>query len=285
VYAIPAGGEQQSPESRAAARKSRLFVVLWVLLTWVLFAGVLVFTILVPDTTWIGITNCAALTGWSVVLRLIEKANVKLAGIDDTKITNSEAPDAVYILGRNNSAFVLKGTRKDVKYWTTRGLRYQKATLGVPAGVWQFFTRMGSLLMLLFIFSSIPNGSTMDQVAFIILNGLAQINVLVGQRLNSACCMSELELVEKETPKTRTDIYGFLVRRFKGLEAQKAWIDASGLLPNTDEWKKWKVQALLDDGRDVNDIYEDIAKKPQPPPVAANPRSQAVSAGTGQPGP
>ena len=86
-------------------------------------------------------------------------------------------------------------------------------------------------MILLFIFSSIPNGSTMDQVAFIILNGLAQANVLVGQRLNSACCVLELELIAEETPETRTDVYGLLARRFKGLEAEKGWIDSSGMLP------------------------------------------------------
>ena len=102
-----------------------------------MFAGVLVFTIMVPNTTWVGVTNCAAFTGWSIILRLIEKANVRLARINDAKITLPEGPDAVYILGRNNSAFVLEGTRKDVKYWTVRGLRYQKSTLGVPAWVFR----------------------------------------------------------------------------------------------------------------------------------------------------
>jgi hypothetical protein len=262
VYRIPNRFQHQNATSRAGAWKYHIRITLWVLFTWFMFAGVLVFTIMVPNTTWVGITNCAAFTGWSIILRLIEKVNIRLARINDAKITLPAEPDAVYILGRTNSAFVLEGTRKDVKYWTARGLCYQKSAMGVPDWAWQYFTRLGSMLMLLFIFSSIPNGSTMDQVAFIILNGLAQVNVLVGQRLNSACCLSELELVAQETPETRTEVYGLLVRRFKGLEAEKGWIDASGMLPHTEVWEKWKTEVLKDDGRNVNEIYDNIADGP-----------------------
>jgi hypothetical protein len=262
VYGIPDSVRNENAPIRPGVRKYHILIALWVFFTWVIFAGVLVFAIMVPNTTWIGKTNCCAFTGWSILLRLIEYFNIKLAKINDRRITGPTEPDAVYILGRNNSAFVLEGTRKDIKYWTTRGLVYQKSTLGVPCWVWQGFTRLGSLLMLLFIFSSIPNASTMDQIAFIILNGLAQVNVMVGQRLNSASCLSELDLKPDalQTPETRTHVYGLLIRRYKDLEKKKSWVDASGMLPQTDVWKKWKPEVLKDDGRDAKDIYEHFDK-------------------------
>ncbi|KAF4470317.1 hypothetical protein FALBO_2797 [Fusarium albosuccineum] len=261
VYHIPDSCGGQNTVTQPATGRYQILLVLWVLFTWTAFAGIMVFTVTAPDTTWVGITNCAAFTAWSVLLRLIEMTNIQLGKVHDAKITLPEKKDAVYILGRNNSAFVLEGTRHDVKYWTTRGPVYQKRTMGVPSWVWQTFTRFGSLLMLLFIFSSIPNGSTMDQVAFIVINGMAQINVLVGQRLNSKCCLARLELDTSETPDTRTEVYGFLVRRFKELDDKNDWIDASGLLPQTKEWREWKGETKRDVRRDVNVIYNEIAHR------------------------
>lgn len=261
VYRIPDSCGGQNTVTNPAARKYQILLGLWVFFTWIAFAGVIVFTVIAPDTTWVGVANCAAFTAWSVLLRLIEMANIKLGKVNDAKITLPEKQDAVYILGRNNSAFVLEGTRRDVKYWTTRGLVYQKSTLGVPAWVWQTFTRFGSLLMLLFIFSSVPNGSTMDQVAFIVINGMAQINVLVGQRLNGKYCLAKLDLDTTETPETRTEVYGLLIRRFKTFNDKNNWIDASGLLPQTDEWKEWKKEVLRSDDPNVNKIYKDIGRR------------------------
>lgn len=114
-------------------------------------------------------------------------------------------------------------------------------------------------MMLLFIFPAIPNGSTMDQVVFIILNGLDQVNVLTGKWLNSARCIEELEPVGKESPETRTEVYGYLVRRFKNLEVTKNGVDA--MLPKTSGWKRWLNEGLKDYGRNVKDIYKDEAQR------------------------
>jgi len=139
-------------------------------------------------------------------------------------------------MGRNNSAFVLEGSHEDIKNWTTRGITYKSHTLGIPSSVWQEFTRLGSLLMLLFIFSSLRNRSTVDQVAFIILNGPVQLNVLIGQRLNSECYLAQLERLQNSQEQTRTHIYVNLIRRFKKIEHDKSWVDASCLLPKTEIW-------------------------------------------------
>jgi hypothetical protein len=40
-----------------------------------------------------------------------------------------------------------------------------------------------------------------------------------------------------------------------------AQINASNLLPQTEVWKEWKTEALKDDGRDVSDIYKEIANR------------------------
>lgn len=249
-----------------AARKYRLLVILWLLLTWIMFSGVLVFTIIGPNTTWIGVTNCTAFTGWSVILRIIERLNIRPAEIDHSKTAGPENPDAIFILGRRNSAFVLEGTRRDIKTWTVRGLQYRKSSLGVPSWAWQTFTRLGSLTMLLFIFSSIPNGSTMDQVAFVVLNSFSQVNTLVGHRLISLYNLSKLELDEEATPENRTDVNGLLCRRYKGVEASRGWIDASGILPQTDVWQAWKLEVLKDDKRDVNVLYDTLESDMRPHP-------------------
>src|SRR5437763_2532941 len=130
----------------------------------------------------------------------------------------------------------------------------------MPSSAWQGFTRLGSLLMLLFIFSSIPNGSTVDQVAFIILNGLAQLNVLIGQRLNSECCLAQLERVQNSREQTRTHIYANLIRRFKKVEVDTNWVDASGFLPKTEIWEQWKADVVLDGGKDPKQLYNEISK-------------------------
>ena len=273
VYRIPNKLAPRSASSARAARKIKAILVLWVLFTWIVFGGVLTFTIIGPNTTWVGVTNCLAFTSWSVILRLVERVNISLAKINDSKIALPDEEDAVFILGRSNSGFVLEGTRRDVKHWTARGLKYKRSTLGIPGWLWQSFTRLGSLMMILFIFSSIPNGSTMDQLAFIIMNGLAQINVIVGQMLNSASCLSELETTAVANPATRTEVYGLLTRRFKHLEEEKGWIEASGMLPQTTAWKEWKREVLKDDGRDPDQIYEQI--------VDGSPRRKDTSSTSG----
>jgi hypothetical protein len=204
------------PDSRTmqdrASYKFRMLIALWTGVTWLLFAGLLAAIYKVPGTTWVSYATCAAFTGWSIVLRLVEYVNVIPATVAESEVDAPNELDAVFVMGRSNSAFVLEGSRKDVKEWTSCGLTYRPKPWGVKASVWQGFTRMCSLMVLLFIFSAVPNGSTLDQVAFIILNAVAQLNVLVGQRLNSQCVLSRLETIEDTKVDTRTHVYAKLIR-------------------------------------------------------------------------
>lgn len=260
VYRIPNKTNPQSAASKASARWYSLCLAAWVMFTWILFGGLLVFIILDPDTTWIGSATCGAFTGWSIILRLIERMNIEPGEIP--KVTDPDEHDAIYILGRSSAAFILEGTRRDIKRWTAQGLVYKSSgAFGIPPWLWQGFTRVGSLLMLLFIFSVIPNGSTMDQVAFIIQNVLAQLNVFLGQRLNSFCCLSELESVQNLHMETRTHMYAEVVRRFNTVNTN--WIEHSGLLPKTDIWDMWRAEIVEAVDCDAKDVYSAIKQRKQ----------------------
>jgi hypothetical protein len=252
VLSIPTN---RTLQDRASA-KCRMHIALWTAATWLLFAALLVAIYKVPGTTWVSYATCGAFTGWSIILRLVEYVNVIPAKVDE--VDDPNAFDAMFIMGRSNSAFVLEGSRKDVKYWTSRGLTYRSDPLGVPTSVWQGFTRMCSLIVLLFIFSAVPNGSTLDQVAFILLNAVAQLNVLVGQRLNSRCVLSRLAKVEDTREKTRTHVYAKLIRRFRDAETEKQWVEASGMLPQTEVWKTWK-ERVVHNVEDPKALYRQIS--------------------------
>ncbi|KAF2475606.1 uncharacterized protein BDR25DRAFT_350975 [Lindgomyces ingoldianus] len=259
VFSIPPNSE--SKEGRGKTNKKwELVLHLWAATTWALFGGLLVGTVLIPGMTWISIATCTVYTGWSIVLRLTEYFNVRPAPVPRNVVTNPDLPEAVFIMGRNNSALVLEGNRKDVKDWTSRGLVYSDQPLGIPSWMWQAFTRLGSLLVLLFIFSAIPNGSTVDQVGFILLNSLAQANVLVGQWLNGEYSLSKLQKVEDTRLQTRTHIYANLIRRFKDAEQRFSWIDVSGLLPKTSAWEKWSVEVVCEENKDPKTLYKEIVR-------------------------
>jgi hypothetical protein len=66
----------------------------------------------------------------------------------------------------------------------------------IPSRYCQAFTRVGTFLVLLLIFSCVPNGPTIGQVIFIVLNILAQVNTIVGLRLNAQCYLAELHVEE-----------------------------------------------------------------------------------------
>ncbi|KAF7673544.1 hypothetical protein GT037_008159 [Alternaria burnsii] len=259
VYKIPS----DSSKSKSVNRKSQTFLALWTCATWAFFAG-LIFGICKSDqTTWVSLATCITFTGWSVMIRLIEHVNVvpSTNGLDH--VNDPNALDAVFIMGRSNSAFVLEGSRKDVKSWTSSGLIYRECPLGLPASVWQLFTRIGSLMVLLSFLTSIPNGSTADQVAFVILNIVAQANVLVGQWANSRCVLSKLSMIESiNDPQnlTRTHIYAELIRRFCQAEDVHEWVEASNMLPRTEVWDRWKVQIKEDAQKDPKKLYREISK-------------------------
>ncbi|KAM7212347.1 hypothetical protein V8F06_012283 [Rhypophila decipiens] len=254
------------PRSKFSAKRNRNntidmgkyqnLLVAWVSFTWLALGGILAFTILLPDATWIGLANVVALTGWSIILRLIEYFNVRPANLSSENIHEPDAPDAIFIMGRANSAFVLEGTRKDIKEWTSPGLVYnQGSLLGLPASIWQGFTRVGSLAQLIFIFCSIPNGSTTDQLAFIMLCALSQLNVVVGQQLNSRCRLAQLEKLVNSREETRTHVYAKLIRRFRDVQRENNWIETEAW----DEWKARVLDAKDDHGVDFKKLFSTVS--------------------------
>ena len=54
---------------------------MWIVATWIVFAGILVFIILVPNTTWISVSTCTGFTEWSILLRLVEYFNIRPARV------------------------------------------------------------------------------------------------------------------------------------------------------------------------------------------------------------
>ena len=247
------------PPQKPPCNRYNIILNVWSAVTWLIYGGILAFAILAPHTTWIGIANVTILTGWSIIVRVIEYFNVVPSKAK--KVNKPGDPDAIYILGRDNSGFVLKGSREDIKRWVTRGLIYKSYKSRIPGTtqLFQGFTRFTSLLVLLFVFSTLPNGHTMDQLAFIILNAMAQVNVLLGQWLNSVSCMSELHFEETSSCKvvTRTDVYGRLIKEFKDVNDGE-WITALDLLPKTRKWSDWKTKFLDDVDQDPKDLYNSL---------------------------
>jgi hypothetical protein len=231
-----------------------IILLVWCLATWFIYGGIVAFAVLAPNTTWVGIANVTLLTLWSIIVRLVEYVNMVPSEAKD--VDRTDGPDAIFMMGRDNSAFVLKGTRGDIKQWVTRGLIYKTDSSDTKSFL-QGVTRFTSLLVLLFIFSTLPNGHTMDQLSFILLNVVAQINVVFGQRLNSLSYIAQLGWDKNNSCKvrTRTEVWGKLIREFKTVHEKNGWIDAMDLLPRTEKWKTWKLEFLKDPNQDPKVLY------------------------------
>lgn len=67
VYQIP---DDHKATPRTKTIQTWLF--LWLVATWLIFGGIIAFTILTPKVTWVGITNVLVLTCWSITVRLVE---------------------------------------------------------------------------------------------------------------------------------------------------------------------------------------------------------------------
>ncbi|KAF3936045.1 hypothetical protein ABW20_dc0101296 [Dactylellina cionopaga] len=210
----------------------RLGTVLWVVFTWMALAGIFVGLILNQGLTWVGYANVFGFVGFSIFARLLDRYCMEDVE-DETAVPDRE--DAVFILGRRNSCFVLKGTRQSVAERTGYGVRQKEGTLAKLA---EYIMRVSSLVVILFIFLTIPNGTTWDQVAFIGINIVGQLNVMIGQNLRAHDYFSKLKLVRQEKTKKRTHVYGFLLREFK----DGKWVEESGLLPQTDAWERFRNQ-------------------------------------------
>ncbi len=278
------------------SKEMMLPVGIWAALTWLCFGGLMVLCRRVEEPTWIGVSNCVVLTAWSILIRVIELCMIKKKedgketqgaekkdqncrepkdDVEDNGGKNSEPPpqrpvvnDGVFILGTDSSGIVISGSRSDIKEWTTSRLDYDKNTLlHIRNWYWQAMIRVGTILVLVLIFSTIPNGSTIDQVAFVLLNIMGQINVFLGLQLNVNACLrgrfikttvNETSVNKEKRVTNRTQVYGYLIRYFKDAKVDSKWIRISKILPQTKVWEEWEEEILGGREGDPKDIYDEI---------------------------
>jgi hypothetical protein len=244
--------------TRLVPQRQVILTWLWVGFTWLCFAALILFCVYAPHTTWVSQATCTIFTGWSVILRLAE--HVAFVPASHTDIFHPDKTDAVFILGRDRAGILLEGRREDIKHWTSSGFVY-RGMGGLSRGIWQGLTRVGTALVLLLIFAAVPNGSTTDQLAFITLNLLGQINTLVQLRLNAMRCIASWSVETRAQPPDRTSVYAHLIRHFADLD--QAWIAKSGILPAAPAWDKWKIDILRPENREVSPktLYNKIAEE------------------------
>lgn len=246
------------PQHPGKRTRNEPLKLVWAAFTWMCMGGLIVMSTMAPKATWIGLTNCLVYTTWSIALHIVEFLMIKPSQEPDS-LCRPDDPDAIYILGRDNSAVVLSGSRKDIKAWTTRGFVYnQNAKYSMKTSLWQVFTKIGTFVVILVSFSTIPNGSTMDQVVFILLNMLGQANTLLGLWLNGRSCLDALgELPCGKQVRTWTATYAALVRFFKDVKDQN-WTDKAGLLPETAVWAEWRDRIVQEPDVDPKALYNAI---------------------------
>lgn len=214
--------------------------------TWTIFGGFLGLSMMLPSITWIGISNLSALCAWSIILRSIDRY-IWVPQKYSSSYPNRH--DAAVFLGRRNSAFVLEGSREDVSKWTGAGLSLRKSS---RASALHALSRLGTVALLIFIFCTIPNGSTQDQVLFISYNILGQANTWLGQRLHSKYSMSRLEKMKIEETKQRTHVYAALIKRCGDGE----WVDKTELLPRDKQWALWRKK-IYESKVDAKKLWEE----------------------------
>ena len=228
-------------------RSLRLFLclILWILCSWMIFCGIIASVWMSELTTWIGVSSCISLTLLSTIIRLVENRSLE---ITPPPPTAPEQQDAVIFLGRRNSCFVLEGTREDVARWTGFGLQVKS---GPRYRIGEIGIRLASLGLLVFVFTTVPNGSTWDQVAFICLNLLGLTNNVLGRFLGGSRCLASLVQTFESKVETRTHVYGFLLRHFGG----GVWVDQVDLIPKTPVWTRWKEEVVKSD-LDAKVVYQ-----------------------------
>ncbi|RDW74189.1 hypothetical protein BP5796_07631 [Coleophoma crateriformis] len=243
---------------------------LWLTLTWCWFGGLVAFWYNapfgdLPPGTWKGITNISVLTGWSIIVRTIELVMVEAlekANEPDSNSKDATTPGGIFFLGKRNSGLVILGTRQAIKLWTSSRLEYDEGTTySILNRHVQIFIRIGTILVLLLVFVTVPNGSTTDQLVFILLNILGQANVFLGIRLNARSCKGQLDEQtalndKKGVVKYRTQVYGYLIREFDGKDADPGWIDKSEMLPKTNVWEEFQTAVIKDKVTDPKVIYD-----------------------------
>ena len=92
------------------------------------------------------------------------------------------------------------------------------------------------------------------------VNALAQSNVVIGRRLNGNLCFSKLVSIVMPKMRTRTHIYGKLIKYFKDVEKSISWVKNAGLLPNTEVWIEWSQRIVDGDQMDAKQLYKAVVK-------------------------
>lgn len=266
VYEIPEDQKHHSPSKMG-------LMMLWLAFTWFCLAGfgLLLFaaprTGILPPGTWIGGLNIGILTGWSILVRVIEY--FMITGIIDKKLAddthNNKDPDGIIMMGPGGkSGLVVTGGRQDIKHWTTTTLDYdQGQTFHIRNRCWHALIRFGTGAVLLMVFTTIPNASTTDQMVFVLFNILGQANVFVGLQMCFTKHMEDLQEAETRTDvQNRTQIWGSFVRHFRdtkaGVGVDSGWVEKSDILPRTSVWKEWNAR-LPDWKEDPYALYQQLA--------------------------
>ena len=208
-------------------------------------------------TTWIGLVTCILFPAWSIIVRLLEMRNTYIS--ENNQVTRPDDQDAIVILGRRESCLVLEGKRKTISKWSGQGVAPMSAFA-------EWTIRLGSLIILLAIFILIPNGTTYDQIAWIILNLLGLANIKMSRWLSSERSLRRLESCPGEETETRTQVWGFLLRLFDTTrfedtrDINSRWVDHLDI-PKTEIWRVWKYRVVQDRLTDPKAIYNQIAEE------------------------
>lgn len=223
TYRIP-------PGSRGVAQRSTGHLdLVWVVLSWGIFSAIII-SLALTHSSWIGFVSCSVLVVVSMVLRLSDALTFQISSVQNTFPDNHEA---TVILGQRNSSLVLEGNRDDICHWTALGL---ETRLRRSETAWYTFTKALALSTLLLIFIIVPNGTLVDQIAFIVLNCFGQASTKIGQCLSTRSCLASFEKVDIEQSATRTHVYAYLLGRF----GNGPWVDKAGFLPGSRDWQLWR---------------------------------------------
>ncbi|KAI0193850.1 hypothetical protein F4808DRAFT_354126 [Astrocystis sublimbata] len=239
------------------ARKRRLVAACCFIaaLSWLSFALLVSVAFCVHASTWVGKSNLLALAVWSVYLRILDAMS-----FIPSKATPSfpDKADAAIFLGRRNSALILEGSRKDILQWTGLGLSLRTTIAhrwhGPLKGL-QTFARVGTFILLAFMFSTIPNGSVEDQAILVAYNVLGQLNTWLGLYIHAHRTLLDLETISQVRVATRTHVYATLLRRYR----DEDWIGLE-ILPRTPAWDRWRRQVVRDPVIDAKELWEQCSE-------------------------
>lgn len=221
--------------------------------SWSAVLSLMVFSATYANTTWIGFANVLVLCVWSITMRLVDRFTLEPVKHEPAE---PEGKDAAVFLGSRNSALILEGTRADVARWTGVSLQLRQG----PWIPWIIrLSQAGTLCMLGFILLTIPNGTGQDQLLFMAINLLGQVNTWLGQWLHTEQTLRGLSLVSSQDTRTRTDVFGELLWTF----GKGRWVNSVGILPTSRTWEIW-LEKVHDGGEKTTNakkLWDDLYQK------------------------